>query len=545
MTLDFGLPIRDAAPTIARGREAAVGSASALETSTGRQVLPEDLLREASRRVAVLCLISAVVWTANLLLLNFVYAIPGTVPAERMASYWKWRPVYDLVGALNILVSTGLFWYNLKSKRPARFLLDLALGYEVFTALSVALLDYAEPGPTEGVSWIAVIILLFASMVPSTPRKTLAVAFTAASMGPVADLIWRALGAAVPGTTQAIMLSIPNYLCAVIAGVIAGILTRLGGEVRRAREMGSYVLGDLVARGGMGEVWQATHRFLTRPAAIKLIKPEVLGAVTRDQAGLVVQRFRREAQAAAALRSPHTIQLYDFGVTKEGTFYYVMELLNGLDLQTLVSQYGPLPAGRAIYLLEQVCESLAEAHERGLVHRDIKPGNIQICRMGRRCDFVKVLDFGLVKSQDSSPSRELKLTAPNMVPGTPAYLSPESVSGEPVDHRTDIYSLGCVAYWMLTGRQVFDADTVVQMIARHLQAVPEPPSRHSPFEVPVELEQIVLACLAKHPLERPANAVELADRLGRCALDAPWTGEDARRWWETRLEPEPALTFSD
>jgi serine/threonine protein kinase len=202
-------------------------------------------------------------------------------------------------------------------------------------------------------------------------------------MGPVAAQIWQALGAQVPGLGQALILSIPNYLCAAVAGVIAHIIHRLGGEVRKAREMGSYVLGDLIGGGGMGEVWQATHRFLARPAAIKLIKPEVLGQVTQVQAQLLVQRFRREAHAAAMLRSPHTIQLYDFGVASDGTFYYVMELLNGMDLQTRVSEHGPVPPARAIHILTQVCESLAEAHERGLVHRDIKPANIQICRMGQ------------------------------------------------------------------------------------------------------------------------------------------------------------------
>ena len=241
MTLGF-LPVSDLPLS-----QTEVSRPAALQMPGG-QGLPEDLLRQASRRLAVLCLISACIWAANLLLLNFAYAVVGTVPAERVATYEKWRPVYDLVGIANILVSLGLLWYTRRSRRSARFLLDLALGYEVFTALSVALLDYAEPGPTEGVSWIAVIILLFASMVPSSPRKTLVAAFAAASMGPVAAEIWQALGAEVPGFGQALILSIPNYLCAGIAGVIAHIIYRLGGEVRKAREMGSYVLGDLIAR---------------------------------------------------------------------------------------------------------------------------------------------------------------------------------------------------------------------------------------------------------------------------------------------------------
>jgi serine/threonine-protein kinase len=535
----------DTRPPAPRSR---AGDPKLIETEVGlpsfavpvaRQSLPEDLLREASRRLGVLCLVSASVWAANLLLLNFVYAVPGTVPDERVASYWKWQTLYDLVIISNILASLGLFWFTRQRRRSPHLVLNLALVYEVLTALSVGLLDYAEQGPTEGVSWIAVIILLFAPMIPTAPRKTLVVALLAASMGPIGALIWKALGAEL-GLRQVLLLSIPNYLCAAMAPVISHLITRLGREVRQAREMGSYLLGELIARGGMGEVWQATHRFLVRPAAIKLIRPETIGASTPEQAGVLVQRFRREARAAAALHSPHTIQLYDFGVSSDGTFYYVMELLNGMDLQNLISRHGPLPPERAIHLLRQVCESLGEAHDRGLVHRDIKPANIQVCRVGRDCDFVKVMDFGLVKRYGAVDPSDPGLTSPNMVAGTPAYLSPETASGESIDHRSDIYSLGCVAYWMLTGRQVFDADGVLQMVARHIQATPEPPSRYSAFPISAELEEIVLACLAKRPSERPSSAWELADRLAQC-VGSPWTREDARRWWQTRLEPEPAV----
>jgi eukaryotic-like serine/threonine-protein kinase len=538
MALDYGFPAPESLLN-----DTAVRRPSPLPAPEG-QGLPEDLLREASRRLAILCLISACIWAVNLLLLNFVYAVPGTVPTERVVSYWKWRPVYDLVGTLNILVSLGLLWYTRRGKSSARWLLDVALVYEVFTALSVALLDYAEPGPTEGVSWIAVIILLFASMAASTPRKTLVAAFAAASMGPVAAEIWRSLGAQVPTLGQALILSIPNYLCAGVAGIIAHIIHRLGGEVRKAREMGSYVLGDLIASGGMGEVWRATHRFLARPAAIKLIKPEVLGAVTPEQGAVVVQRFRREARAVALLRSPHTIQLYDFGVARDGTFFYVMELLNGMDLQTLVSEHGALPASRVVHILAQVCESLAEAHDRGLLHRDIKPANIQVCRMGRECDFVKVLDFGLVKSE-AAAALEPGLTAPNALAGTPAYLSPETALGAPVDCRTDLYACGCVAYWMLTGRQVFEAQSSMQMIAHHIQTPATPPSRYSAYPVPGDLEEIVLACLAKLPSDRPSTAAELADLLADCHTASPWTRADAKAWWATRLAPEVAVALED
>jgi serine/threonine-protein kinase len=300
--------------------------------------------------------------------------------------------------------------------------------------------------------------------------------------------------------------------------------------------MGSYVLGDRLGSGGMGEVWRATHRLLVRPAAIKLIKPGVLGAVTPDQARVLVERFKREARAAATLRSPHTIQLYDFGVASDGTFYYVMELLDGLDLESLVARFGPIPPARTIHVLGQACESLAEAHRRGMIHRDIKPANIFVGRMGEYFDFVTVLDFGLVKTISGTSGLDPGLSAPEVISGTPAYLSPESSLGEAVDHRSDIYALGCVAYWMLTGRLVFEGDSAIQILARHIQVPPESPSRHSTFPIPAALEEIVLACLAKRPADRPATARELADRLARCEVDSPWTREDARRWWETQSE---------
>jgi serine/threonine protein kinase len=195
--------------------------------------------------------------------------------------------------------------------------------------------------------------------------------------------------------------------------------------------------------------------------------------------------------------------------------------------------------------LQQACESLAEAHDRGLVHRDIKPANIQVCCMGHYYDYVKVLDFGLVKSSGIDGKPDPGLTAPNMVTGTPAYLSPESAMGEAVDQRTDIYSLGCVAYWMLTGRQVFEGKGVVQIMARHIHTPPDPPSHYSLFHIPAELDEIVLSCLAKAPEDRPATARELADRLAQCEVTEAWTREHARLWWESRLVPEPVVTFGD
>jgi len=325
----------------------------------------------------------------------------------------------------------------------------------------------------------------------------------------------------------------PDYLLVGVAVVISHVVTRLGQQVSREREMGSYQLGELLGRGGMGEVYRATHRMLARPAAIKLIRPEMIGG-EGEGAQVAVKRFHREAEAAANLRSPHTVELYDFGLTADGTLYFVMELLVGMDLESLVRKKGPLPAARVIHILRQVCESLEEAHVSGLVHRDIKPANLHIGRLALRQDFVKVLDFGLVKSVTDTTPEASMATAEGLTPGTPAYLPPEAALGQKVDGRADLYALGCVAYYLLTGHLVFESANAMQMIAAHLRDQPVPPSQRTELAVPPELDRLILACLAKDPGERPQSAAELSRALGEIPVE-PWSEEDALRWWSFNL----------
>ena len=229
------------------------------------------------------------------------------------------------------------------------------------------------------------------------------------------------------------------------------------------------------------------------------------------------RRFEQEAQAIARLRSPHTVELFDFGVADNGAFYYAMELLDGLDADALVRRFGPLPPDRAIYLLRQVCHSLAEAQACGLVHRDIKPANIFLCRYGQDHDFVKVLDFGLVKALDARVKRAAPgLTAENAVQGTPAFIAPEQAMGDAdVDGRADIYATGCVAYWLLTGQYVFTADTPIGILLHHASTLPVPPSARTDQPIPPGLERVIMACLAKDPADRPQTARELSLRLAR------------------------------
>jgi DNA-binding NtrC family response regulator/putative methionine-R-sulfoxide reductase with GAF domain len=292
--------------------------------------------------------------------------------------------------------------------------------------------------------------------------------------------------------------------------------------------IGSYRLVSPIGSGGMGEVWLARHRFLVRPAAVKLIRHDVAPGTAREQ---LVRRFEREAHVTAALRSPHTVQLYDFGVNDTGSFYYVMEYLDGLDLHRLVKRFGPQPAERVITFMRQACRSLGEAHERGLVHRDIKPANLFVTRLGTEYDYVKILDFGVVKEQAGHEAT--LLSSQGIVQGTPAFMPPEIVLGETrTDGRADLYSLACTAYWALTGQTVFDATTPAQMLVQQVQASAVPPSKRSELSIPKELEAILMMCLEKEPAKRPSSARRLDTQLAQVRCDAPWTNERAQEWWE-------------
>jgi serine/threonine-protein kinase len=302
--------------------------------------------------------------------------------------------------------------------------------------------------------------------------------------------------------------------------------------------MGSYRLVERLGQGGMGEVWRAQHQRLARPAAIKLIRPSMLSGKDGSGAATVFQRFEREAQVTATLESANTVRLYDYGLSDDGSFYYVMELLRGLDLDRLVVQFGALSPARAVHLLQQACHSLSEAHAKGLIHRDIKPANIYACRIGQDYDFAKVLDFGLVKPLTPSAD-DVVLTQVGATTGTPAFLAPEMALGKAeIDARADVYSLGCVGYWLLTGKLLFQASSAFEMAMNHVQKQPLPPSEASETEIPLALDQIVLACLEKDPAKRPQSMTELSQRLSSAGLEQ-WSPEQAKEWWRVNL---PALS---
>jgi serine/threonine-protein kinase len=274
-----------------------------------------------------------------------------------------------------------------------------------------------------------------------------------------------------------------------------------------ARRLGPYTLADKIGQGAMGEVYRARHELLGRWCAIKLLS----GDVTERE----LTRFEREIRSTARLSHPNTVSIFDCGRAADGTLYYAMELLDGMSLQELVDKHGPLPPGRVIHVLLQLCAALSEAHRAGLVHRDIKPDNIVLCRQGGADDVTKLLDFGLVKEIDGEPEASRSV---NLLIGTPLYISPEAiVAPQTVSARSDLYALGAVAYFLLSGRPVFEGESLIDVCSQHLHSAPEPLSRVTSAPIAADLERIVLDCLAKDPHDRPASAAELAQRLEQCA----------------------------
>ena len=314
------------------------------------------------------------------------------------------------------------------------------------------------------------------------------------------------------------------FLAVATATVTSRVIYGLRREVRHAQELGQYTLLEKLGEGGMGQVFRARHAMLRRSTAVKLLhssSPEELA------------RFEREVQLTAQLAHPNTVTVFDYGRTPDGVFYYAMELLDGADLQKIVERFGPMPAGRVIHVLAQVAAALADAHGVGLIHRDIKPANIILCMRGATCDVAKVVDFGLVKTM-KAPLDAGDGSSPDLVMGTPLYMAPETFTDPAsVDGRTDIYAVGAVGYFLLTGTPVFASSSVVAVVTAHLRTRPEPPSARLGSAVPPDLEALLLACLAKRPAERPADAQTLRDRLLACEDAGRWTELDASAWWRT------------
>ncbi len=425
--------------------------------------------------------------------------------------------------------------------KPSRFP-PLALGYEVLVGLGLGTLIMNWQNELGDGGWlfgampaVGVWVILFANVVPLSPfLHLLGGVFSALGLAFwffVSLTVYDIPAAIGPSENLKVFLQLmaPMGVGVAIGYLCAARVYGLSLDLSRAQRLGSYVLTEKLGQGGMGEVWKARHRMLARPAAVKLIRPATAGQTASSET--LLQRFEREVQATASLRSPHTIEVYDYGTREDGTFYYVMELLDGIDLEELVQKHGPQSPERVVHILRQACHSLGEAHEAGLVHRDIKPANIYLCRYGREVDYVKILDFGMVKGEWGDAS----LTQVGTFAGTPHYASPEMASGlvDQVDGRSDIYALGVVAFWLLTGRPLFEGETAMQVLMKHVHDEPEPPSRYAP-NTPPELDELILDCLKKEPAKRVASADELDAKLATVERSCPWSMEQAREWWESQ-----------
>jgi serine/threonine-protein kinase len=298
------------------------------------------------------------------------------------------------------------------------------------------------------------------------------------------------------------------------------------------REMGQYRLRRKLGSGGMGEVYLAEHRLLKRPCALKRIHARYLNSP--DQ----LKRFEREVQATAQLRHPNTVEIYDYGVADDGTFYYVMEYLPGMSLEELVGRFGPLPAERVVYLLRQVCGALREAHARGLVHRDIKPSNIVVFPAGSPHDQVKLVDFGLVHSLAEVDHPEQKITRDGLIVGTPEYMSPEQASGGVLDGRSDLFSLGSVAYYLLTGREAFHRENPMKTLMAVVSDAPAPVAEFNPF-APDDLLAVIARCLEKDVTRRFPTVADVEHALADCGCAAGWTEERSTEWWANNPSAQP------
>lgn len=500
----------------------------------GGSDIPAEMVERAAARLSTAAILLIVAFAVSVGAMNYAPPPAGDVELGNWAA------------SASVLVSLAMIALTRIRSIDPPLLLDIALVYEVLMGFGIAMtetfLTYDPDAVVRGVSWVCLWITLFPVVVPATRGKMLLAALGTASMGVVALLVAVAVGVPSPDPQTMVYLVLPNLFAAGLAMIIHGALDRLRSDVNKAREMGAYKMVERLGAGGMGEVWRATHRMLARPAAIKLIRPEALGRGGADAATLRA-RFEREARATALLTSPHTIHIYDFGVTDQGTLYYVMELLDGTDLQSLVDRHGRLPSERVAHYLRQICDSLAEAHREGLVHRDLKPANLYACRLGERVDYIKVLDFGLVALRDEQ-SGHGKLTQDDQITGTPAYIAPEMVTGKSdLDPRADVYAIGCIAYFLLTGQLVFEGQTPMQILYGHVHETPARPSMRGAGDIDPALEALVLRCLEKDPADRPADAGALGGEVRELEI-AGWPEETAHAWWDEH-EPERIVPQKD
>lgn len=413
--------------------------------------------------------------------------------------------------------------------RDPGLLRALETGTTLAAALTLAVLTASDGLPWLAVRPVGYLLLLRSVFVPSTPHRTAVVA-GACVISPAVAILLVSTGTA--PLAEAIHALARGAVDGAVAVAISAVIYGLRREARKATRLGQYRIEEKIGEGGMGVVYRAVHSMLRRPTAVKVLRPD-----RADQRSLV--RFEREVRMTCRLSHPNTVVVYDYGRTLDGTFYYAMELLDGADIGDLVRRHGPQEEARVLHVLKAVCGSLAEAHDLGLVHRDVKPSNVLLCHQGRAYDVVKVVDFGLVKDTRRIVRGDVDLTAPDAIVGTPHYMSPEAIEDSTaVGPRSDLYSLGSVAYYMLTGRPPFPGRGLVDIAVLKMEKAPPPPSEVAGRTIDDDLEGIVMRCLEREPDRRFPDAGSLGEALDDCRQTDAWTPAAARRWW---IERRPGL----
>jgi eukaryotic-like serine/threonine-protein kinase len=436
---------------------------------------------------------------------------------------------------VNLVLALGALGFLLKlrrcepSERAVR-VWDVGFAFALATGIGVGSATAPVGYHFEVISLLVMIFLLVlrAALVPSQPLLT-AMVGVACSVPILIGAYIQLRGSPPPNeflTPGVVLMALAAWCIVATAAttVVSRVIYGLVTQVRDAQHLGRYTLGAKIGEGGMGEVYRAEHAMLRRPTAVKLLLPGKVSASS-------LERFEREVQLTSRLSHPNTIAIYDYGRTPDGIFYYAMEYLDGLSLESLVASDGLQPAGRVVHILLQAAGALAEAHGTGLIHRDIKPANIMLCERGGMPDVVKVVDFGLVKNLDAGDG-DVALTNTNALTGTPLYLAPESITRpDRIDARIDIYALGAVGYFLITGSPPFSGHNVVEIAGHHLHTTPAAPSERLGRAVPPKLDALIVACLAKDPDARPRDAQALLTALLDCEAESPWSGAFARAWW--------------
>jgi hypothetical protein len=491
-----------------------------------------ELLRGRSRLIfAVVFVVAAVFALVNRFVVGFAPSLDGG-----LVPLGDWLRVAQ---SLSFAIAFALTFVLSGSARHFQLLAFWVVAVNL--VMAVAYMASYAPSDQPYLA-TALCLFLFAVFIPAPARYTvllgamavatflLSAVFTYVFV-PEAQDYWRQVGSAsdlgevvalrnhlVLGTTGTVILAFVAY-------VASRTLYTLRQAAHEAERLGNYFIEDELGAGGMGQVYRARHSLIRRPTAVKVMQ------ASGEEGLAAIQRFEREVQLSATLTHPNTITIYDFGHTPDNRFYYAMEYLEGLDIQKLVDRFGPMGSARAVFILTQACGALAEAHERGIVHRDIKPSNIYLTHRGGLYDFVKVLDFGLAK-QISDP-QAVSLTKTGIAVGTPRYISPEAIKGaENIDARSDIYCLGAVAYFMITGRPLFDSTSSAELLIDHLKTTPIRPSQVSELPISPQLEDVVMKCVEKSPDDRIQTAGALERALSEIPFEQPWTQAKAHEWWE-------------